>query len=88
MSSSGRTYRVYEDGQGEPKNHWQYYGEPTVPGVGYDEYGRLIRPEPRWIVRATSATEACAFVYDSATSQSRDDGLGIWSDAGMNEENW
>ncbi len=37
MANSGRTYRVYEDWQGEPKNHWQLCGEPTVPGVDYDD---------------------------------------------------
>ncbi len=88
MANSGRTYRVYENWHGEPKNHWQYCGEATVPGVGSDKHGYLILPEPRWIVRATSAPEACAFVHQSSTSQARDDGLGVWSDAGMNEENW
>ena len=88
MANSGRTYRVYEDRHGQPKNHWQYCGEPTVPGAYRDYDGHLHRPEPRWIVRATSAPEACAFVHQSATSQSRDDGLGVWSDAGMNEEKW
>ena len=82
MANSGRTYRVYEDWNGEPKNHWQYCGEPTVPGAYRDYDGHLHRPEPRWIVRARSAREACLFVHESTTSRSRDDDFGIWSDTG------
>ncbi len=81
MANKGRIYSVYEDWKGRPKNHWQYSGEPTVPGVSRDKNGYLQRPEPRWRVRARSAIEACLFAYESITSQSRDDGLGILSDA-------
>ncbi len=84
MASSARTYRLYEGWNGEPKNHWQYWGEPTVPGA-YRDGGGLHRPDPRWIVKATSAREACAFVHTSVTSQSGDDDLGIWWDGAYHE---
>ena len=86
MAKTKRIYRVYEDWKGRPKNHWQYEGEPTVPGVSRDKNGYLQRPEPRWRVRARSAKEACLFAYRSTTSQSRDDGLGILSEAGDEPE--
>ena len=81
MAKTKRIYRIYEGRHGEPKIHWQYSGEPTVPGVSRDKNGYLQRPEPRWKVIATSAKQACWFVHKSTTSQSRDDGLGILSDA-------
>ena len=81
MANKGRIYRVYEDWKGRPRNHWQQHGEPKVPGVYRDEKGTLRPPRPRWRVRARSANEACLFAYKSTTSQSRDDGLGILSDA-------
>ena len=82
MANSGRTYRLYRGWQGEPRNHWQYMGEPTVPGAYRDLDGHLHRPPPHWIVLARSAREACLFAHESTTSQSRDDDFGIWWDAG------
>ena len=81
MASSARTYLLYEGFNGEPKNHWQYWGDPTVPGCYRDWEGNLFPPDPRWTARATSAKEACAFAHKSITSLSREDGLGIWFDA-------
>ena len=80
MAKTRRIYRLYEDWKGEPKIHWQYCGEPKVPGVYRDQGGSLRPPRPRWRVRARSASQACLFAYESTTSQSRDDGLGIVSD--------
>ena len=68
MSNSEREYRLYEGWNGEPTSQWQYCGTPTVPGVYRDRNGDHQPPEPRWIVRATSAREACALVHRSASN--------------------
>ena len=70
MAKSEREYRLYEGWNGEPTSQWQYCGTPTVPGVYRDRNGDHQPPEPRWIVRATSAREACALVHRSASNDS------------------
>ena len=77
--SSTNTYVLYERADGTATPHWQYCGRPKVPGcVRID--GQLLPPDPRWIVRARTAREACFFANESITSMSRDDTLGIWCD--------
>ena len=74
---SSRTYILYERYDGSATPHWQYFGEPRVPGCEtYD--GQLYPPDPAWIVRASSITQACYFANTSVASTDRSDNLGVW----------
>ena len=75
---SNRTYALYERHDGTATPHWQFWGKPKVPGCEWWD-GQLYPPDPRWIVRASSITQACFFANTSATSLSRSDGLGVWA---------
>ncbi len=76
MESKQRLYRLYEDIYGRPRTHWQYRGTRRVPRV-HRQHGRLVRPQPDWIVRAKSAKQAHYFVWNRVHAEGRRDGLGI-----------
>jgi len=75
--SSSRTYVLYEMYDGTSTPHWQYMGKPRVPGCEVFD-GQAYPPDPSWIVRASTVTQACYFANNSVSSTDRSDGLGVW----------
>ena len=75
--SSAKTYAIYLGFEGEPRSQWQFKGKPTVPGCTVSSTG-CYPPPFQWVVRAFNVKQAYALVYDSVTSESDPDELGIW----------
>lgn len=86
MSTSTRTYALFEDFDGEPTSHWRTKdGEARVPGVRESTHpasaGQLFPPLPRWTVVAKSVKQAHWAVHNSHTSRDgRSAEVGIWHD--------
>ena len=77
---STKTYVLYEGWNGEPKNHWQYWNKPIVPGCVVNYIGNCYAPEFRWVAAAFSVNQGALMVHNSETTSSRGDDLGIWWD--------
>ena len=75
-SRRARNYVLYAGPDGEPRNHWQYWGVPKVPGCTRSDEGDLLPPEFRWVVRARSARQACYYALIGERATGEDD-LGV-----------
>ncbi len=74
--SRARKYVLYEGWQGEPRSHWQYMGCPIVPGAVRCD-GGVYPPPFRWVVRASSARDACRYVRESVRANGAGQGI-LW----------